>query len=273
MYAERSFGNIHLISRLANPNISEADADQMALIYLIENFREDNANIEKEIAENFQIFPPKNVIERFKEVRGNWENILDYIIKDIDRKRLEMQEKNKVLVDPKTYDIYSRALRNPGKRNQIEIYAPQLSDKDYQILGQEFGFLIGDRVVSGIGALRTGKRFMMFGAHIEKAGLYTRTPYSFIKTLSSKENRGSMREKRNKLQAIFERLNPQGSTLPTGELFVHVYDHSGNINPSLVGLAIETRLRTLGEDRKGVMYIVRNDAAEENYFYDPAKAK
>lgn len=264
-----SMGIPYLVYRLVRSSISEKDAEQIAFIYLIENFSGDFPDVQNQISNSLCILPPNEVIQRFMDAKGNGEKILENIINHAKEKSVEIQ-KNSIIseepveLDAATSDIYSQALENPHG-NQIGILVPQMSVENYQKVGQYLGFLRGNNVTMSIQTLRESAWFQMFGVDTRRMGLWTKMPNLFERTVLSKEVLDISAE-RNELQRMSKGLPIQRLVLPTGSLHVHAYGHHGNINPLLAGLAIEKLLQELG-----IMYVVRNDIAGINYYYDPEK--
>ncbi|MEK7518232.1 MAG: hypothetical protein AAB583_06850, partial [Patescibacteria group bacterium] len=82
---------------------------------LVENFRDNNSDVQSELSDNFDVFPPDEVIERFSKVRGNWERILTQI--------LTRANQGGIQLDPETFSFYSQALEK-AISSRVGIYVP-----------------------------------------------------------------------------------------------------------------------------------------------------
>lgn len=233
MFLKCSMGVPYLIDRLANSDISEDGATQIAFRYLVENFRDNNSDIQSELSDNFNIFPPDEAIGLFRETRGNWNKILTQI--------MSRASQNGIQLDPVIFSVYSKALENPIS-NQVGIFVPQISQEAYEKIGQALGFLRKGWPVQNIRALRKSNAFKMLEADTRKMLLWIRQPNNFTQVIASKEITDVSAEK-DELEMMSKQLNIQDSEFPTASLFLHAHEHYGNINHFLAALAMEIQLR------------------------------
>jgi hypothetical protein len=258
----------YLIERLARTNVSERDAFQISFNYLVGNFRGNYTDIKAEVFRNLNTQPPIEVMQRFIESKGNWQQILNYIMIHAKQKKLEALKDSDTLqvpleLNPTTLDIYANALESP-LGNRVGILVPQIPETNYWNFSQDLGFSRINRILSRrIWDVRNSKRFQMFGVDSRKMALWTKAPNRYVKTYSSKETFDISAE-RIELQEMFDELKIQSSVSQSGSLYLHAHEHHGSINPLLAGLAIESLLQ-----EHGIMYVVRNDIAGKSYYYDP----
>ncbi len=224
---------------------------------LVENFRDNNSDVQSELSDNFDVFPPDEVIERFSKVRGNWERILTQI--------LTRANQGGIQLDPETFSFYSQALEK-AISSRVGIYVPEISKESHEKIGQELGFLRKGQIVGDIRFLRKSNAFKMLEVDTRKMLLWIKMPNSFTRVLESKEVPDISLQK-NELEMISRQLRIQESGSPASSLFLHAHDHPGNINPILAALAMEILLR-----RHNIPYVVQG-VTKQPYHYDTVQKR